>query len=425
MAGDEGLAEEIARLGAADEAARVAASDALAKRVERGEAVGAALEALGRALSDENATVRGNAAWVFATLGQQGVDLGPVMAALAGALASPQLNVARNVAWAVGQTAARADVTAALPELVAQLGRDDTFANARVALANAIADGPAREAARRAVEEAFGRDGDGATRTRAALILARDALARGDVGAVEARIRHADWHARFGVAKALGEVAATSALPAAAVGPLASLLSDAEAAVRQAAATALVDAVEHGTDVTAALPALGGALRDPELAVRKEAIWAAAMAARRGTPLGPARAPLEACAADEATRGNASLGLFFDDLRDGKRAAVEAQLGAAHGHTQFAAAYALTEEAARTQDRALFESLLGRIRVGIADLSISQGIAGALADRQRRGDDAGWALGVIQALIAATTDPLVHTPLMGVLMNLQRATGGG
>lgn len=428
MGGDDTLAGQLGRLGATEEAERIAASDAIAKMVERGEDVSAALPALGRALSDENATVRGNVAWVFAYLGQQGADLGAVVEALAGALGQTQVNVARNVAWALGQTAARADISTALPGLVAQLGRDETFGNARAALAAAIAAGPARAAARRAVEEAFERGGDregGATRTRAAMILTRDDLGRDDHAAVEARARHADWYARFGVVKAVAEIAGEGKLAPAEVTLLASLLADADASVRHAAAAALIDAVEKGTDIAAALPALAGALADPELPVRKEAIWACAMLARRGTALGPARAPLEACAADDVTRGNASIGLFFDDLRAGDRGPAEAALGAAHGHTQFAAAYALTEHATRTTDRALFESILRRIRVGIGDVAISQGIAGAIADRQRRGEDARWPVDVIQSLIAATTDPLVQTPLYGVLMNLQRATSDG
>jgi hypothetical protein len=306
---------------------------------------------------------------------------------------------------------------------VAQLGRDDTFSNARVALAAALEATPSRAAARRAVEEAFER-GEGALRTRAALLLTRDDVAHHDESAVAARAGHADWYARFGVVKALGELGATGTLPGRGVDVLASLLSDENASVRQAAAGALIDAAEHRVDIAAALPSLATALADTELAVRKEAIWACAMAAMRGAPLGPARAPLERCAADDATRGNSSVGLFFDDLRQGRRADVEAQLAAPHGHTQFAAAYALAEHAMQSGDRALLESVLRRIRVGIADVSISQGIAGAITDRERRGEDASFAYGLIRSLIDATNDPLVQTPLAGVLMNVDRAKRG-
>jgi hypothetical protein len=236
-------------------------------------------------------------------------------------------------------------------------------------------------------------------------------------------LAHDNVHQRWEAVSALADAADAGVDLAVAVPALATALADENPHIRGKAAYTLVSIAEHAGDISSAVPALAGALADESEVVRKEAVWALYCLAGRGQDLGPAAGALaEAVEKDSSrsVRGNGAIGLALDYLNAGKPDEAAALLKHADGNVLFGAAWAHADFYRRTQDRDALKALIGRVRPGLLDLSLRDGIVGSIAWAEERGEDVSFDLGIIQEMLAqAGDDAVAQAPLYGILMRLR------
>jgi len=248
-----------------------------------------------------------------------------------------------------------------------------------------------------------------------------------DINSQIEQLQHEDaqqrWEAVSALAAAADDGATAGADLAAAVPALAGALADEHADIRGKAAYTLVSIVEHGGDISSALPALTAALADESEMVRKETVWALYCLAGEGHDLGPAAAALaEAIEQDpsRSVRGNGAIALTLHYLRTGQTEEAAALLEHADGNVIFGAAWAHADYYRRTQDRDALKALIGRIRPGLLDISLRDGLVGSIAWAGQRGEDVAFDLVIVQELLAAAgDDAAAQAPLYGILMRLR------
>lgn len=235
-------------------------------------------------------------------------------------------------------------------------------------------------------------------------------------------LQHEDVQKRWEAVSALAAAADAGAELAAAVSALARSLTDENPHVRGKAAYALVGIAEHGGDIAPALPALASALADESEVVRKETVWALYCLAARGHDLGPAAAALAGVVAQDpsrSVRANGAIGLALHYLNVGQRDEAAALLTHADGNVVFGAAWAHTDFYRRVGERDGFGALVRRVRPGLLDIGLRDGIAGSIVWAQKQGLDVSFDLAVVRELLAqAGSDPVAQAPLYGLLMRL-------
>jgi HEAT repeat protein len=400
-----------------DDAARTAASDALATAAEDGADLGAAAGALAVAAGDPVSAVRGNAIAALACLGEKGGQIDAAGPALARACGDSEHYIRSNAAWALQFVLGHVDVPGAAAALVALLADEKGSGNVRASLEAALASTASRASAVAALEAGLLQPGEG-VRRRSALVLSLDDAQRRQWPALAARFAAADAEARLGVLQALAEAIPQRHWDPSLVGLLAQALEGAEP-LRFAACSTLILASEREQDISAALPALAAAMADASERVRKEALWAVYTVAWQGRPVEPALAALERAAAAPPTRGNATVALTLRDLHQGRVGEAEARLDAPDPTVNFGAAYAITDFAARKQDRALLERLLHKLPFGLTNPSLGDGVAGSLlAAIQRKDARSKFVQTTLQGLVDANPDPLRQAVLLGVVQRV-------
>ena len=235
-------------------------------------------------------------------------------------------------------------------------------------------------------------------------------------------LQHENAEVRWGAAAALAEDADAGVDLSAAVPALTDALQDAEGAVRFKAAYALVSIAEHGGDITPAIPALAGALADESEDLRRETVWALYCLAYEGRDIDAAAAALVGCLKDSnrSVRGNGAIGLTLHYLNTGRVQEAQELLEYGDGAVQFGAAWGHTDHYRKQQAKAELQALIRRIRPGILDVSIRDGLVGSLDWARERGEDISFALSVIYELLADAKDSLEQAPLYGILMKLDR-----
>jgi HEAT repeat protein len=241
-----------------------------------------------------------------------------------------------------------------------------------------------------------------------------DKLAQ-DLGQEDEQLR---WKAIVALAEAAnrGENL-SSAIPA-----LIETLSDPYDDIRQQAAYTLVSVVEHGGDITAAIPALAKALFDESLEVRKEAVWALYCLVYEGSDIEVAAPGLVdgLQSPSQSVRGNGAIALTLHYLNTGRTQEAGELLEHADGAVIFGASWGHIDFYRKKEDKAGLQGLVQRIRPGLLDLGMQNGVAGALDWARTRGEDISFALSAIHELIQGSNDPLQQAPLYGILMKLDR-----
>ena len=343
----------VATLKSGDDAARTAASDALATAAEDGTDIAAATGALAAAAGDAVSAVRGNAISALACLGEKGGHIAQAGPALARACGDSEHYINSNAAWALQYVLSQEDVPGAATALVALLADEKGSGNVRASLEAALASQASRASAVAALNAGLAHGSEG-VRKRSALVLSLDDAQRRQWPALIARFDAADVSGQLGVLQALAEAIPQRHWDGSLVGLLTRALAGAEP-VRFAACSTLILASEREQDISAALPALAAAMADEAERVRKEALWAVYTVAWQGRPIEPALEALERAVAAPPTRGNATVALTLRDLHQGRVAEAEARLDQEDAAVNFGAAYAITDFAARKQDRALLE----------------------------------------------------------------------
>ncbi len=237
-----------------------------------------------------------------------------------------------------------------------------------------------------------------------------------------AALAHEDAEVRWQAINALAAAADAGGDLTTAVPALADRLGDEYPQIRQQAAYTLVSIAEHGGDIHPSLSALAQALADEEEGVRKEVVWALYCLAYDGRDIEGAVAALERCPEDgsRSVRGNGAIGLALHYLNSGREKEAEQLLKHRDGSVQFGAAWGHTDHYLQKEDNAGLQRLIRRVRPGLLDVSLRDGLAGSLDWARHRGVDISFALAVIQEMLSGTQDALAQAPLYGILMKLNR-----
>jgi HEAT repeat protein len=208
-----------------------------------------------------------------------------------------------------------------------------------------------------------------------------------------------------------------------AVSALADALTDEVGEIRAQAAYTLVSISEHGGDIVSALPALSRALADEEEDVRREAVWALYCLSYAGKDVTAAASELERAIRDssESVRGNGAIALTLHYLNRGAEAKAAELLDGEAGAVQFGAAWGYTDHDRRTRNKAALQALIKRIRPGLLDVAIRDGIVGSIHWARERGEDISFELGAVDELLAQAKDEVEQAPLYGILMKLKSA----
>ncbi len=234
------------------------------------------------------------------------------------------------------------------------------------------------------------------------------------------QMEHEDEPARWSAVAGLAAAADAGTDLSAAVPALARALGDPAARIRARAAYTLVSIAEHGQSIAAALPALVRGLGDSEEAVREEAVWAVYCLASDGEDIALAAPALVQRLGDtsQSVRGNGAIALALHYLSSDQAEDAQTLLQHGDGAVQFGSAWGHAEFYLRKEARAELRALFGRIRIGLLDVALRDGIAGGIAWARRRGRDVSLAYSVLQEMLAGTKDPTQQAPLYGILMKL-------
>ena len=244
----------------------------------------------------------------------------------------------------------------------------------------------------------------------------------GEMSRLAEALKNEDANVRWGAVSALAQAADAGDDLSSAVSSLAEALADPQAEIRARAAYTLVSMAEHGGDIFPALSALSRALSDEVEDVRREAVWALYCLAYAGKEVAEALLGWEKSLSDRSrsVRGNGALGLTLHYLNRGEEEKARALLEGKDGTVQFGAAWGHTDHYSQTKKRAELQALMKRIRQGLVDVSIRDGLAGSIHWARERGEDISFELGAVEELLAQAQDELAQAPLYGILMKLKR-----
>ncbi len=399
---------------------RISASDRLAIAAEGGADLSGAIDALGRALTDEHPMVRVNMAWLAAFLSTNGLDLSPILEVVTRAVTDEVEIVRINACCTLMETAKRADISAAFPALVQATAEKATRPNATNALRFSLDFPGSQEKAREELKAAL-TDHRQIVAAAAAETLTLHNTRKESWGEVTSLLQHVNSAVRQTALVAMISANKGSPLPSEAHLALVAGLSDEEPEVRALASSLLSSLAESGQDVSPAIAALAKATSDEQEEVRKDALGALYGAARQGIDIAEALPALEQCMKEffnGPVKNRAAVAAARHYLQVGRQDVVRDMLET----DSFGAAWAVTDHCCASGETDELARIVRSLRPGIGarDQGIRQGIAGSINYAEGRKPDGSIALQVIQQVLDANQDTPAEAAIQGIYFQLQK-----
>jgi len=202
---------------------------------------------------------------------------------------------------------------------------------------------------------------------------------------------------------------------------ISNLLFDEFEDIRFTAAYVLVNFTEKGIDISETETQLAKALNDESLRVKKEADWALYCIAFEGGSIKNAALVYEKeLAENNRIRGNAAIALCLHYLNTSKNDKAFDLIKIENGDMQFGAAWGHTDYTIRTGKKEFVKKVADIIRPALMDMSMHNGVAGALGWAKHRGFDISSAIEGINELIKSTDDMMKEAKLSGIFMKMNK-----
>lgn len=203
---------------------------------------------------------------------------------------------------------------------------------------------------------------------------------------------------------------------------ISNLLLDEFEDIRFTATYVLVNFAEKNINISNAEENLAKALNDESLRVKKEADWALYCMAVEGYCIKNAASVYEKeLTENKKIRGNAAIALCLHYLYNDENDKAFDFIKSRDGDLQFGAAWAHTDYTIHTGKKEFVKKVADIIRPALLDISMHNGIAGALAWAKHRGYDITPAVEEINELIKSTDDMIKEAKLSGIFQKMHQA----